>query len=146
MSLIQVGDVNLQTGDRSATHAAYEESLAISRTLAEADPGNAQAQGDLSVSLDRIGNVKLQAGDGGGALAAYEEGTATARALAEADPGNVETQRHLSVSSTRSATSSSRLATAAVRSPPMRRTSPSAARWPWPIPATRRRNAILSFH
>ena len=70
----------------------------FARKLAEADPGNAVAQRDLSVSLDRIGDVKLQAGDRAGALAAYEESLAIRRKLAEADPGNARAQRDLSVS------------------------------------------------
>ena len=70
--------MRLQAGDRAGALAAYEESLAIRRKLAEADPGNAEAQRDLSVSLDKIGDVKLQAGDRAGALAAYEESLAIA--------------------------------------------------------------------
>ena len=41
VSLDKVGDVRLAAGDRAGALAAYEESLAIRRKLAAADPGNA---------------------------------------------------------------------------------------------------------
>ena len=46
--------------------AAYQESLDISRRLAAQDQGNAEAQRDLSVSLNKVGDVKLQGGDRAG--------------------------------------------------------------------------------
>ena len=141
VSLIKVGDVKLQAGDRAGAVGAYEESLAIRRTLAEAGPDNAEAQRDLSVSLDRIGNVNLQAGDRDGALAAYEENFAIRRTSAEADPGNAQAQRDLSVSLDKIGDVKLKEATTLGRARPMRRASPSAARWPRSTPATPRRNA-----
>jgi tetratricopeptide (TPR) repeat protein len=98
LSLEKIGDVKLKAGDRDGALAAYDESFAIARTLAEADPASAQAQRNLSVSLERIGDVKLKAGDRDGALAAYNESFAIARMLAEADPTSAQAQRNLSVS------------------------------------------------
>ena len=62
------------------------ESLDITRKLAAQDPGNAQAQRDVSVSLDNVGDVKLQLGDQAGALAAYQESLDIRRKLAAQDP------------------------------------------------------------
>ena len=45
-------------GDLAGALAAYEESLAIRRDLAAADPGNAGWQRDLSVSLNKLGDVR----------------------------------------------------------------------------------------
>ena len=68
------------------------------RKLAAADPGNAEWQHDVSVSLDKVGDVRLAAGDRAGALAAYEESLAIMRKLAAADPGNAQWQRDVGVS------------------------------------------------
>jgi tetratricopeptide (TPR) repeat protein len=97
-SLIKVGDVRLAAGDRTEALTAYEESLAIRRKLAAADPGNAGWQRDLSVSLERVGDVRLAAGERAGALAAYDDGLAIRRKLAAADPGNAERQAELVIS------------------------------------------------
>ena len=54
-SLDRVGDVRVAAGDRAAL-AAYEESLAIMRKLAAADPGNADWDRDhrrLAAGLTR---------------------------------------------------------------------------------------------
>ena len=48
-------------GQREQALAAYRESLAIGEKLA-ADPGNAEWQRDLSISLERIGAVALKTG------------------------------------------------------------------------------------
>ena len=49
VSLNRLGDVKLQAGDQAGALAAYQESLDIARKLAAQDPGNAQAQRDVSV-------------------------------------------------------------------------------------------------
>jgi tetratricopeptide (TPR) repeat protein len=86
----------LSAGDLASARAAADESLAIARKLAAADPGNAR-QHDLSVSLHNVGDVRLAAGDRAGAFAAYDEGLAIMRKLAAADPGNQDWQRDLGV-------------------------------------------------
>ena len=68
--------------------AAAGQSLDIARKLAAQDPGNAEAQRDVSVSLERLGDVKLQGGEQAGALAAYQESLDIRRKLAAQDPGN----------------------------------------------------------
>ena len=136
VSLDKVGDVRLAAGDRAGALAAYEESLAIMRKLAAADPGNAGWQRDVSVSLDKVGDVRLAAGDRAGALAAYEESLAIRRKLAAADPGNAGWQRDVSVSLDRSATCGWRRATGRGRWRPTRRASRSCASSPPPIRAT----------
>ena len=83
MSLDRLGDLKLRAGDAAGALAAYEESLAIFRKLAEADKGNTEWQRDISVSLNKLGDLKLRAGDAAGAVAAYEESLAIARKLAE---------------------------------------------------------------
>ncbi len=98
VSLDRVGDVRLAAGDRAGALAAYEESLAIMRKFAAADPGNAGWQRDLNMSLEKVGDVRLAAGDRAGALAAYEESLAIRRKLAAADPGNAGWQTDLVVS------------------------------------------------
>jgi len=101
LSLDRVGDVRLAAGDRAGALSFYEESLAIRRKLATADPGNAGWQRDLSLSLDRVGDVRMSAGDRTGALSAYEESLAIRRKLAAADPGNAGWQTDLVLSLSR---------------------------------------------
>ena len=94
-----MGDVKFFAGgDAKGALAEYEESLALTRRLADKNQGNAQLQRDMSVSLDKIGDVKRSQNDNAGALAAYEESLAIARRLAGVDPGNVQWQTDLVVS------------------------------------------------
>ena len=53
----------MRAGNLTGARQAYEESLAIRRRSAAADPGNAEAQRDLSVSLNKLGNVAQWADD-----------------------------------------------------------------------------------
>ena len=92
------GVTYLAAGDVRNAASAANKSLDIARKLAAADPGNAEAQRDVSVNLDKLGDVKLRGGDGPGALAAYQESLDIARKLAAADSGNAEAQRDVSVS------------------------------------------------
>jgi tetratricopeptide (TPR) repeat protein len=101
VSLIKVGDGRRSGGDRAGALAAYEESLAIMRKLAAADPGNAGWQRDVGVGLERIGDLQLAGGDAAGALGAYGESLAIMRRLAAADPGSTLAQRNIGVALTR---------------------------------------------
>ncbi|HEX7838290.1 MAG TPA: hypothetical protein VF469_12535, partial [Kofleriaceae bacterium] len=71
---------------------------AILRKLAHANLISAQAQGDISVSLDRLGVVAVQDGDLAGAKARFEEGLVIRRKLAQINPTSAEAQRDLIVS------------------------------------------------
>ena len=66
--------------------------------LAAADPGDAQAQRDLSVSHDKIGDIRARQGDLAAALAAFRASLAIRERLAAADPGDAQAQRDLVVS------------------------------------------------
>src|SRR5262249_40679187 len=65
---------------------AYRSSLAIRERLAQADPGNAAWQRELSVSHDRIRDVKVVPGDLAGALNLYQDGLAISEHLFAAPP------------------------------------------------------------
>src|SRR5260221_12657570 len=97
MRLNKRGDIKLQAGDQAGALAAYQESLDIVRKLAAQDPGSAEAQRDLALSLDRLGDIKRQAGDQAGALAAYQESLDIRRKLAAQDPGNALALRDMAV-------------------------------------------------
>ncbi|MDI9627784.1 MAG: hypothetical protein QM286_04465, partial [Acidobacteriota bacterium] len=62
-----VGDGSVAVGccDLAAARTAYTESLPICRRLVEADPGNAQAARDLSVSLWRLAELTDKAAGAG---------------------------------------------------------------------------------
>ena len=76
--LERIGEVRLDAGDRAGALAAYEESLAIRRKLAAADPGNPAWQADLVFSLYKVSTVN----DAPRARAALCEALAIAEALA----------------------------------------------------------------
>ena len=61
-----------KAGDLAGAKARYEASLQIAERLVAENKGSAQAQRDLSVSLDNLGYVLLKAGDSVGAKARYE--------------------------------------------------------------------------
>lgn len=94
---IRIAEAIHVRGDTTRASEVLSESVTIARRIAAADPGNAQAQRDLSLSLWAIVDVRMQGGDLGGAEAALGEILTIARRLAAADPGNARTQRDLSV-------------------------------------------------
>jgi hypothetical protein len=57
-----MGDVELLLGNTQTAGKQYEEAHELARRLLEADPQNAQAQRDLSVSLNKLGDVTRQLG------------------------------------------------------------------------------------
>ena len=59
-------------GDLPAALTSYQASLAIRDRLAQADPGNAGWQRDLSVSHNKIGDVQRAQGDLPAALTSYQ--------------------------------------------------------------------------
>lgn len=91
-------DTYLAAGAVDEARALADAGLSIARTLADADPGNADAQRDLSGSLIKVGNVMVQAGAHASAAAAFEESFTLSRSLADADPSNAVSQRDLAVS------------------------------------------------
>jgi Flp pilus assembly protein TadD len=90
--------VNRQLGNVSAAREAYQKSLDISLKLAQADPTNAQAQRDLSVSYNKLGDVNLQLGNVPAAREAYQKGLDIFLKLVQADPTNAEAQSDLAYS------------------------------------------------
>ena len=131
----------LAAGDLRDAAAAAAQSLDIFRKLAAQDQGNAEAQRDLSMSLEKLGDVKLQAGDLAGALAAYQESLDIDRKLAAQDPGNAQAQRDLSMSLSKVGDVKLQAGDQAGRSPPIRRASTSPASSRRRTKATRRRSA-----
>lgn len=60
--------------------------------LADADPGNADWQRDLSVSQMHMGNVAASAGDFAAARSAYDASLTISTRLAAPDPSNAQRQ------------------------------------------------------
>ncbi|MEO1650984.1 MAG: tetratricopeptide repeat protein, partial [Pseudomonadota bacterium] len=77
---------------------AFNAGLEIGTTLAQADPGNAGWQRDLSVSYERIGDVYGAQGNLNQALDAFNAGLDIRETLAKVDPGNAEWQADLAAS------------------------------------------------
>ena len=80
-----------------SVEALAGEALGYFRQLADAQPGNLEAQRDLTVSLDNVAGLERYR-DLDAALARYTESLTLRRQLADAQPGNLEAQRDLTVS------------------------------------------------
>ncbi|TAD91668.1 MAG: TIR domain-containing protein [Alphaproteobacteria bacterium] len=106
VSLDKLGDFYQRRGaegDSAVALAAYLESLDVDRRLAAANPNDAGAARDLSVSLSQLGAFYQRrgaAGDSAAALEAYQESLEIARRLANANRTDGQAARDLSVSLT----------------------------------------------
>jgi hypothetical protein len=94
VSLNKLGDFFLrrgQDGDASRALEHYHDSLKIAQALHDANPADAQAARDLSVSLERL--AMFHAGDQGNlaqASAAIGQALELRRGIAAANPGSAE--------------------------------------------------------
>jgi hypothetical protein len=70
----------------------YRQSLTIAEELAAAQPGNLDAQRDVSVSLNNVAGI-LKTSEPGAALELYRQSLTIAEELAAAQPGNLDAQR-----------------------------------------------------
>ncbi|MBL8668015.1 MAG: tetratricopeptide repeat protein, partial [Rhodospirillales bacterium] len=93
-----VGDVLVKAGDLAGARAHLEKGLTIAERLAAQNPGSAEAQRDVSVSLNKLGDVLAEGGDLAGARARFEQCHAVLERLAAQNPGSAEAQRDVSVS------------------------------------------------
>jgi len=90
--------MTLQLGQTQQAREFYQKSLGVRQRLADADPKNAEAQRDLSVSFNNLGDVTLQLGQTKEALEFYQKSLGVRQRLADADPKNTQAQRDLCVS------------------------------------------------
>jgi tetratricopeptide (TPR) repeat protein len=99
---VNLGDVYLDADGRvqDSIHM-YHLARDNAARRAEADPRDAQAQRDLSVSFNKLGDVSFQTGDAAAALQFYSDGLEISKKLAAADPSNTEAQTDLFVSNWR---------------------------------------------
>ena len=82
----------------SAARKVYQQAFEIAQKLAAADPSDARAQRDLSVSYERLGDVQRQSGQVTEALGSYQKDLEISQKLAAADPSDAQAQRDLSIS------------------------------------------------
>ena len=87
-----------QMGQLGEAKSWFERSLNISEKLAQADATDAQAQRDLSVSLNKLGDVAVQMGQLGEAKSWVERDLNISEKLAQADATDAQAQRDLSIS------------------------------------------------
>ncbi len=84
-------------GDLAGARRRFEEGLKIAGRLAADNPTSAEAQRDLSISLEKLGSVLVAAGDLTGARNRLEEDLKITKRLAEDSPTSAEAQRDLSL-------------------------------------------------
>jgi tetratricopeptide (TPR) repeat protein len=93
-----LGDIRVRRGDLAGALKSFRDGLAIAERLAQANPGKAGWQRDLSVSYNKIGDVLVAQGNLAEALQSFRASHDIFDRLAQSDPGNTGWQRDLSVS------------------------------------------------
>jgi hypothetical protein len=78
----QSSNVRQAQGDLAGALVAYDAACAIAERLAASDPGNAEWQRDLIVSIVKLAETRAGVGDGQGAVAHYRRALTVARELA----------------------------------------------------------------
>jgi tetratricopeptide (TPR) repeat protein len=86
----------LAAGSTAAARERVSAMLEVTTIRAEADPGNAVAQRDLSLSQEKLGDLMVRVGNGVEAERLYRQSLAIRERLAGADPGNAVVQRDIS--------------------------------------------------
>jgi len=95
---ISRGDLALTHDDLGLARTEYAAGLRIAEELFALSPKSAQAQRDLSLSVDKLGRVEVLAGNLAGARAHFDRSLVIDEALAKADPDSAFAQRDLSLS------------------------------------------------
>lgn len=95
---VQRGDLAMTHDNQALAQSEYCAALQLFEALAERQPDSAQAQRDLSVSLDRLGDVTGKMGQLGEAKSWFERSMKILEKLALADSNDAQAQRDLIVS------------------------------------------------
>jgi tetratricopeptide (TPR) repeat protein len=96
--LLMTGDIWRATGERGLARGAYDEALAIARTVAAHGSEARLQQRDLALALSMIGELDEAGGDLAGALRAYREARVIRERLAALDGADATLQRELAAS------------------------------------------------
>ena len=87
----------LEAGNLRGAAEAMHRTVELAEEVASSNPGSAQAQRDLSLSLERLGDLEERLGDIGRAIALYEPSLPIARVLAESNPSHPGFQKDLEI-------------------------------------------------
>ena len=90
-SLLKVGDVERQSGDKNSAIDAFQKGLKLSEQLVRSTNSN-EAKRDLSASLQKLGTSLFALGDNEAGLKAFEESLTLAENLVKGEPKNPEFQ------------------------------------------------------
>jgi tetratricopeptide (TPR) repeat protein len=85
LSLNKLGNVSMAADDLAGERNYYEQSLAIRRTLADANPHSVEKQCYLAIAIRKLGDVSVAAGDLAAARDYYQQYLAVIRPLRDAD-------------------------------------------------------------
>ena len=99
----KVGDVQGKSsaanlGDTPGALKSYRRALELREALAAQEPGNAEVQGELAVTLDSVGDVLSQMGDKAGATDASNRALKIREALVASDPKSAAARSSLGAS------------------------------------------------
>ena len=94
-ALLGLGDIRMQRGNLPDALKSYRDSLAIIDRLAQADPGNAGWQRDLSVSYAKVAVVFRSTGENADALTALRQGQAIMARMTQLSPDNAQWKQDL---------------------------------------------------
>ncbi len=93
-----LGHLTNEIGDKQDAVIAYQESLAIRRRLADAQPFVTEFQRDLAASYNNMGVLLSETGKPSGALKSHQAALGIREKLAEANPSVSEIQSDLALS------------------------------------------------
>lgn len=96
--LNKLGEAKQQLGLTLEAVAAFEEGLTIARQIADADPGNVQAQRDLAYSMAKLTDALAESGDLVEARAVGQQSLSLRESLANQDQDNLSLQGELASS------------------------------------------------
>jgi tetratricopeptide (TPR) repeat protein len=96
-NLERIAGLKSNAGDSQGALAAYQESIALMRRLAEQDKTNAEWQSGISTNLGNVCDLQRDIGEMQDALKSCDESLAISRLLSEQDQGNTEWQRAVSI-------------------------------------------------
>jgi len=98
---LRLGELTREKGDLEGALTEQMLAFKIARQRAEAEPGEAERQRDLSVLCEKLGDIFYAKGNIDNALLYFRKSLEISERLAKSDPSNVRWKRDLSVLSER---------------------------------------------
>jgi tetratricopeptide (TPR) repeat protein len=90
VAYVKIGDTLLLLGQTAPAQGIYLKCLEIMQAIHHAEPDNAPARRDLSISYDKLGNVSMQLGELKASQEYFEKSLQLREHVARQDPDNAQ--------------------------------------------------------